>query len=170
MEGDMEGREVVVKAAVLTVSDGVFRGSREDRSGPVLRATLEARGVEVVAQGVVPDEADRIGAQIAAWADELGVDLIITTGGTGLSARDVTPEAVQAVADREIPGYGEIMRAKSFEITPFALLSRAGAYTCGPTLILTLPGSPKGARECLDIVWPAVPHTLQILRGQTEHP
>jgi molybdenum cofactor synthesis domain-containing protein len=159
-----------MKAAVLTISDGVFQGRREDRSGPVLREALEAWGVEVVAHGVVPDEEDRIGAQVVAYADELGVDLIVTTGGTGLSVRDVTPEAIGAVADREIPGYGELMRAKSFEITPFALLSRAGAYTRGQTLILTLPGSPKGARECLDIVWPAVPHTIQILHGQTDHP
>lgn len=159
----------ILKAAVLTISDGVFHGTREDKSGPLLREALEALGGEVVAQGVVPDEMDRIGSQIVAYADEGAVDLIVTTGGTGLSVRDVTPEAVRAVADREIPGYGEIMRAKSFEITPFALLSRAGAYTRGKTLILILPGSPKGARQCLEIVWPAVSHTLEILRGHTEH-
>jgi molybdenum cofactor synthesis domain-containing protein len=158
-----------IRAAVLTISDGVFHGTREDQSGGALREALEAAGVEVEAQGVVPDEADQIGAQIVAYADELAVDLIATTGGTGVSARDVTPEATRAVADKEIPGYGEVMRAKSFEITPFALLSRAGAYVRHRTLILTLPGSPKGARECLEIVLPAIPHTIDILRGHTEH-
>ena len=158
-----------IRVAVLTISDGVFQGTREDRSGATLREILETVGMEVVAQGVAPDEVDRIGAQIVSYADELAVDLIATTGGTGISARDVTPEATRAVADREVPGYGEIMRAQSFAITPFALLSRAGAYLRGPTLILNLPGSPKGARECLEFVLPAIPHTIDILHGKTEH-
>ena len=158
-----------IRVAVLTISDGVFQGTREDRSGATLREILETEGMAVVAQGVAPDEVDRIGAQIVSYADELAVDLIATTGGTGISARDVTPEATRAVADREVPGYGEIMRAQSFAITPFALLSRAGAYLRGPTLILNLPGSPKGARECLEFVLPAIPHTIDILHGKTEH-
>jgi len=158
-----------IRAAVLTISDSAAHGLREDRSGPALHAQLSAAGMEIIARGIVPDEVEAIAERLIEYADERGAELIVTTGGTGISARDVTPEATRAVADKEIPGYGEVMRAKSFEITPHALLSRVGAYVRQQTLILNLPGSPKGARECLEIVLPAIPHTIQILRGQTEH-
>lgn len=158
-----------IRAAVLTISDSAAQGRREDRSGPALYEQLSAAGMEIIARGVVPDEVEAIAERLIEYADERGAELIVTTGGTGVSARDVTPEATRAVADREVPGYGEIMRAKSFELTPHALLSRAGAYIRRQTLILNLPGSPKAAQECLEFVLAAIPHTIQILRGQTEH-
>ena len=156
-----------MKAAILTISDKGHRGEREDRSGPALASWLAERQVEVVFTKLVADEADAISAQLIDWADA-ACDLILTTGGTGVSPRDVTPEATRAVLEREIPGIGEAMRASSLAKTPFAMLSRAVAGVRGQTLIVNLPGSPAGAIENLAAVWPAVKHAVSKIQGDTE--
>src|SRR5579871_904072 len=159
----------MIHAAVLTISDSVAAGSRIDRSGPAVRERLEQLGWKVSVLEVVPDEAPGISARLAALADGGQVSAIFTTGGTGLAARDVTPEATRAIIDREIPGLPELMRARGRESTPLAVLSRAVAGTRGSVLIVNLPGSPKGAVESLDAMVEVVPHVLELLRGQTEH-
>ena len=162
---------VSVKAvAVITVSDSVSTGKREDASGPAVKARLERLGLQVALTDVVPDDASLISQRLITLAGSGQVCAIFTTGGTGIAARDVTPEATRAVIDREIPGIGELMRAKGRESTPFATLSRAVAGTRGKVLIVNLPGSPKGAVESLDAIVEVVPHVLQLLSGQTEHP
>jgi len=153
------------RIGILTVSDKGARGEREDRSGPALVEALVALpGAEVVARGIVPDEQPEIEAALRHWAAE-GLDLILTTGGTGLSPRDVTPEATRAVIEREAPGFAEAMRAASLAITPHAMLSRAVAGLAGRTLIINLPGSPKAARENLTTIIPALQHGLDKLKG-----
>jgi molybdopterin adenylyltransferase len=159
----------MVSAAVLTISDSVSAGTRSDRSGPAVRERLEQLGWKVAVIEVVPDEAAEISQRLATLADGGQVSAIFTTGGTGLAPRDVTPEATRAVVDREIPGFGELMRAKGRESTPRAVLSRALAGTRGRVLVVNLPGSPKGAVESLDAIVELVPHVLDLLRGQTEH-
>jgi molybdenum cofactor synthesis domain-containing protein len=160
----------MIHAAVLTISDSVTAGTRIDRSGPAVRERLEQLGWKVSILEVVPDEAAAISTRLAALADRGQIAAIFTTGGTGLAARDVTPEATRAVIDREIPGLPELMRARGRESTPLAVLSRAVAGTRGKVLIVNLPGSPKGAIESLDAIVEVVPHVLKLLRGQTEHP
>jgi molybdopterin adenylyltransferase len=157
-----------LRAAILTVSDGVARGTREDRSGDALAKLLEDHGYEVAVRRVVPDERTQIGARLRALADE-GVPLIVTTGGTGLGPRDVTPEATLAVIDREAPGLAEAMRTAGAGSTPFASLSRAVVGTRGSSLIVNLPGSESGATEGLAAILPTLPHALRLLRGETEH-
>ena len=152
------------KAGIITASDKGSRGEREDVSGQVI-AELLGGLAEVTAYMVVPDEKAALSAQMIHMADNLGVDLILTTGGTGLSLRDVTPEATLAVIDRQVPGIPEAMRAKSLAITNRAMLSRAVAGTRGKTLIINLPGSPKGVKECLAVILPALEHGLAILTG-----
>ena len=159
----------MIKAAVITVSDSVSAGKRTDRSGPAVRERLEELGWSVPVVEVVPDEVDEIGSRLAVLADHGQVAAIFTTGGTGVALRDVTPEATRAILDREIPGLGEMMRARGREATPLAALSRAVAGTRGKVLIVNLPGSPKGALESLDAIVEVVPHVLDLLRGQTEH-
>ena len=156
-------------AAVLTISDSVTAGTRADRSGPAVRERLEQLGWKVSVLEVVPDEAPAISARLAALADGGQVAAIFTTGGTGLAARDVTPEATRTIIDRDIPGLPELMRARGRESTPLAALSRAVAGTRGKVLIVNLPGSPKGAVESLDAIVEVVPHVLELLRGNTEH-
>lgn len=156
-----------MKAAILTISDKGARGEREDRSGPALAAWLKQHSVEVVSSKMIPDEPDAIAAQLIAWADGGECDLILTTGGTGVSPRDRTPEATRAVLDREIPGIGEAMRAASLGKTPFAILSRAVAGMRGRVLIVNLPGSPSGALENLESVWTALPHAVKKIQGDT---
>ncbi|MBI3980316.1 MAG: MogA/MoaB family molybdenum cofactor biosynthesis protein [Chloroflexi bacterium] len=154
-------------AAVLTVSDKSFRGEREDRGGPAVREAVEAGGGTVTRAAIVPDERDQIAAKLREWSD---VDVILTTGGTGLAPRDVTPEATLAVVDRLVPGIAEVMRAESLKKTPAAMLSRAVAGVRGQTLIINLPGSPRGVKECLEAVMPALPHAVETLRGEVgEH-
>jgi len=160
---------LVNAVAVITVSDSVSAGKRVDASGPAVKARLEHLGWQVPLTEVVPDEVFLISRRLITAADAGQVCAIFTTGGTGISARDVTPEATRAVIDREIPGIGELMRAKGRESTPFATLSRAIAGTRGKILIVNLPGSPKGAVESLDAIVEVVPHVLQLLSGQTEH-
>jgi len=159
----------MINAAVLTISDSVSQGTRADRSGPAVRERLEQLGWKVAVVEVIPDEAGEISRRLATLADGGQVAALFTTGGTGVSPRDVTPEATRAVIDREIPGFGELMRARGREGTPLAVLSRAVAGTRGRVLIVNLPGSPKGAVESLDAIVELVPHVLDLLQGQTEH-
>jgi molybdopterin adenylyltransferase len=159
----------MIHAAVLTISDSVTAGTRIDRSGPAVRDRLEQLGWQVSLMDVVPDERAQISSRLAALADSEQMSAIFTTGGTGLALRDVTPEATRAVIDREIPGLGELMRARGLKATPLAVLSRAIAGTRGRVLIVNLPGSPKGAVESLDAIVEVVPHVLELLRGHTEH-
>jgi molybdopterin adenylyltransferase len=153
------------KAAVITVSDKGAAGEREDTSGAVVRDILEGAGIEVVRREIVPDEANVLSELMVALCDE-GVDLIVTTGGTGVSPRDVTPEATLAVIEKEIPGMAEAMRAESLKVTPHAMISRAVCGLRVGTLIINLPGSPRGAQENLEVVMPAVPHTLDVAGGR----
>jgi molybdenum cofactor synthesis domain-containing protein len=159
----------MTNAAVLTISDSVTAGTRSDRSGPAVRDRLEQLGWRVTVMETVPDEAAQIGERLTALADAGQVAAIFTTGGTGVALRDVTPEATRAVLDREIPGLGELMRARGRESTPLAVLSRSLAGTRGQVFIASLPGSPRGAVESLDAIVELVPHVLELLRGQTEH-
>jgi molybdopterin adenylyltransferase len=160
----------MINAGILTISDKGSRGQRIDKSGEVIRDRLSQIESTVIKYEIVPDEQEVIAGKLADWADEGGVDVIITTGGTGLGPRDVTPEATLSVIDKNVPGFGEAMRAKSLEKTPMAVLSRAMAGIRGQCLIINLPGSPKAVGECLDAVLPAIPHAVEIIRGEvTEH-
>ena len=154
-----------LRVGVMTCSDTRFAGEAEDTAGKALIALCEERGWSVLAYHVVPDEPEAIAARLTAWSDDDGLDLIVTTGGTGLSPRDTTPEATLAVAQRLVPGIPEAMRAASLALTPHAMLSRGVAVIRGRTLIVNLPGSPKGARENLAAVAAALPHALEKLRG-----
>jgi molybdenum cofactor synthesis domain-containing protein len=153
------------KIAILTVSDKGSKGQRTDTSGPALKAMMEPLGAEVAAYEIVPDERSLIADKLKYYSDTLGCDLVLTTGGTGFSPRDVTPEATLDVIDRLVPGIPEAIRAKSMQITPKAMLSRAAAGIRKKTLIINLPGSEKGARESLEAVLPALVHGIEILRG-----
>ncbi len=159
-----------MRLGIITISDKGARGEREDLSGGVIREVMARAGAEMQRYDIVPDEASLIAEKVAAWADAGDLDVIVTTGGTGLAARDVTPDAVRTILNREIPGFGETMRQETLKYTPMAILSRAIAGTRAGTLIITLPGSPKAVRECLEAVLPAVPHAVEIISGAvTEH-
>jgi molybdopterin adenylyltransferase len=153
------------RVGILTVSDKGHAGERVDTAGPELARGLDSGCFQVTAALIVPDEPEAIATQLMAWSDDDGLDLILTTGGTGMSPRDTTPEATLSVAQRLVPGIPEAMRAASLAITPHAMLSRGVAVIRGRTLIINLPGSPKGARENLAAVAPALPHALEKLRG-----
>ena len=155
----------MIRAGILTVSDKGFRGEREDKSGEVIRKILEGIGAEVLRYAVVPDEIPDIRESLREWADRDGLDLILTTGGTGFWQRDVTPEATVQVLERRAPGISEAIRAEGRKKTPHAILSRGAAGIRGRTLIVNLPGSPRGAGESLEIVLPALLHGIGILRG-----
>jgi molybdopterin adenylyltransferase len=159
----------MTNAAVLTISDSASNGKRADRSGPAVRERLEQLGWSVSVLETIPDEVNEIRDRLSTLADGGQVSAIFTTGGTGLAPRDVTPEATRTVIDREIPGFGEVMRARGRESTPLAALSRSMAGTRGTVLIVNLPGSPKAAVDSLDAIVELVPHVLELLRGQTEH-
>jgi molybdopterin adenylyltransferase len=159
----------MIDAAVLTISDSVSAGTRTDRSGPAVRDRLEQLGWRVSVMEVIPDIVSEISERLATLSDGGQLSAIFTTGGTGVAARDLTPEATRAIIDREIPGFGELMRSRGRESTPLAMLSRSMAGTRGRVLIVNLPGSPKGAVESLDAIVELVPHVLELLRGRTEH-
>ena len=152
-------------AAVITLSDKGSAGQRTDTSGPALCAMLEADGWTVTHTEILPDDLEQIKTALIRCADELGVCLVCTTGGTGFSPRDITPEATKAVIERECPGIPEAMRAESMRITPRGCLSREAAGIRGGTLIVNCPGSEKAARECLGAVLPALKHGVEMLRG-----
>jgi molybdenum cofactor synthesis domain-containing protein len=159
-----------IRACVVTVSDKGFAGEREDVSGPLLAALLRQMGAEVLSQTIVPDELEEISRILTRLADEVQVDLIVTTGGTGLAPRDVTPEATRAIVERDVPGLAEVLRFEGYRRTPLAVISRGVAGIRGLTLVINLPGNPKAVREGMETLTPILPHTIRMLRGvDTEH-
>ena len=168
----MEGGRTMepIRAGVVTVSDRGYAGEREDVSGPLLADLLREMGAEVVSLTVVPDERAVIERTLAALADQGLVDLVVTTGGTGPTPRDLTPEATQAVIEREMPGLVEVLRFEGYRKTPLAVLSRGVAGIRGRTLIVNLPGSPRAVREGMETLSPILPHAIKMVRGRdTEH-
>ena len=155
---------MMLRFGILTISDRSARGEREDASGPVLKRLVEEQGWSVSRQSILPDDQASLRDLLISWADSAELDVILTTGGTGFAPRDVTPEATRAVIDREAPGLAEAMRAASLKITPHAMLSRVVTGIRKRTLILNLPGSPKGAVENLQVVIPVLPHAIQLLQ------
>ncbi len=168
MEAPSREKGSVSTAHVVTISDGAFHGKREDNSGPALVSLLSRAGFEVGGPEVVPDEAERIHEAVVT-AVTRGVDLVVSTGGTGLGPRDVTPQAMATILDYEVPGIGEAMRRAGESSTPMAALSRSIAGVRERTLIISVPGSPKGASESLEAVMPIVGHAIQLLHGDTAH-
>jgi molybdenum cofactor synthesis domain-containing protein len=154
-----------INAVVITVSDSSWRGEREDKSGPAVAAALDKLNIRVVARETVPDEPDRIEEKLIVYSECPDVNLILTTGGTGISPRDNTPEATRAVIEKDIPGLVELMRWESFKATPRAALSRAVAGVRNKTLIVNLPGSVKGATECLQAIAGVIPHAIELIGG-----
>ena len=159
----------MIQVAIVTVSDSAVAGTREDRSGPKLRERAEASGWTVAAQELVPDETGQISSLLQRLTDSGRFSVILTTGGTGVALRDVTPEATRAVIECEIPGVAEVMRAEGRKATPLAALSRAVAGVRGRTAIINLPGSPRGAVESLDAIVNLIPHIVDLLEGRTGH-
>lgn len=156
----------MIRTAIITISDKGSRGEREDVTGRILSELLKNKGYEIKYYRVIPDEFEMIKTELIALCDSGEIDLIITNGGTGFSKRDVTPEATIKVIEKYVPGIGEAMRANSFKITPNTILSRGIAGIRKNTLIINLPGSPKGALENLNVILPAIPHGIEILSGQ----
>lgn len=154
------------KIGIIIASDRGYAGERTDESGKVIINAFTGQSYEITEYKIVPDERDIIAESLRHQADRLGIDLILTSGGTGLSSRDITPEATLDVIDREVPGIPEAMRQKSLEITSRAMLSRAVAGIRNRTLIINLPGSPKAVNECLNVILPVLRHALEILKGQ----
>ncbi len=159
-----------MRAAIVTISDKAFVGQREDSSGPILARALSELGAVVVESIILPDEQDRIAASLMRLADELRVDLVMTTGGTGPAARDRTPEATRAVIEREMPGLAEALRFQGYQKTPWAVLSRGLAGIRGACLIINLPGNPKAVLEGMEVLAAILPHAVQMIRGENlEH-
>lgn len=156
----------MIKAGILTASDKGSTGERKDESGKVIAEILKNIDAEVANYVIVPDERDIISKNLIRMSDEINIDLILTTGGTGFSPRDITPEATLDVIDRQAPGLAEAMRSKGLEATPRAMLSRAVAGIRKRTLIVNLPGSPKAVRENLEVILPVLPHAIGILKGE----
>ena len=164
---------MTLRFGILTLSDRSARGERADSSGPALAALIQSAGWSLVKQSLLPDEESAIREILTEWADSGELDVILTTGGTGFSPRDITPEATRAVIDREAPGLAEAMRAASLKVTPHAMLSRIVTGIRKKTLIINLPGSPKGAVENLQVITPVIPHAVQLLQedpaSETSH-
>jgi molybdenum cofactor synthesis domain-containing protein len=154
-----------MRVGILTVSDGCSAGTREDRSGALIEAWAGERGYRISARAVVPDDTARIVPLLAGWCDDLDVDLVLTTGGTGLTPRDVTPEATRGVLEKEAPGIVEEIRRRGVSKTPYSALSRGVAGTRGGTLVVNLPGSPGGVRDGLDVLDLVVDHAVALSRG-----
>jgi molybdopterin adenylyltransferase len=151
---------------ILTISDKGAVGERQDKSGEAIHGILSGINISIVNYAIVPDEKEAIVEKLVRWADEDKLDVIFTTGGTGLTPRDVTPEATLSVVDKIVPGFAEAMRAESLKKTPMAMLSRAVVGTRGKCLIFNLPGSPRAVCECLEVILPALPHAVETLKGQ----
>ncbi len=155
-----------MRAGILVISDKGWRGERIDKSGQTAKEVISQLKIDILKYEVVPDEADIISSRLREWCDDGGLDLILTSGGTGLSDRDVTPEATLAIVDKVIPGLTEAMRMETMKRKPEAILSRAVAGSRGKCLIINLPGSPQAVQECLEVVLPVLPHALDILGGR----
>jgi molybdenum cofactor synthesis domain-containing protein len=160
----MADEPIRYEAAVLTISTGGAEGTREDVSGPVAQDILRTAGFQIAATALVRDDIAAIQTVLKRWADQDGIPLIVTSGGTGLAPFDLTPEATRPILDREAPGIAEAMRSRTLATTPMAMISRGVAGTRGGSLIINLPGSPKGVRECLDVVTPVLRHAVALLR------
>lgn len=156
----------MIKVGIITASDKGSRGEREDLSAGVIAELMAQIGGQVESYAIVPDEQSLLEAKLLEYCDHLGLDLVLTTGGTGFATRDVTPEATVAVAEKLVPGIGEVMRSVSLKVTPKGMLSRGIAAIRKETLIINLPGSPKAVRECLEAILPALPHGIEILKGE----
>jgi len=156
------------KVAILTISDRGSKGEREDSSGPLIQEMIKGLPAEVIHYEIIPDEKDEIAEALTKSSDRLKADLILTPGGTGLSPRDVTPDATLKVIEKEVPGFAEAMRAESLKKTPHAMISRAVVGIRGASLIVNLPGSPKSVKENLSVILPALPHALSKLKGDPE--
>jgi molybdopterin adenylyltransferase len=155
-----------MRAGILVISDKGWRGERLDKSGQTAKEVISQLSLDISKYEVVPDEADIISNKLREWCDEGGLDLILTSGGTGLSDRDVTPEATLAVVDKVVPGLTEAMRMETMKRKPEAILSRAVAGSRGRCLIINLPGSPRAVKECLEVILPVIPHALDVLGGR----
>ncbi len=155
----------MIKAAILTVSDSCSEGQREDLSGQTIKDILEGAGFKVSLKEIVADDQEKIAGRLIQFADKGEVDMVFTTGGTGIGPRDVTPEATISVCEKIIPGLGEVMRSESLKKTPNAMLSRSVAGIRKDTIIINLPGSPKAVRECLEVILDVLPHAIKMLHG-----
>src|SRR5487761_586464 len=156
-----------ISVAILTISDGVSAGVREDLSKSAIEESIRVMDCNILYRAVAPDEEDKIAAKLKEWCDVNRVDLVLTTGGTGFAPRDVTPEAMRLVVEREVPGLGEAMRAATLAAVPTSMLSRAVAGIRNRTLIVNLPGSPKGCGECLEVILPVLPHGISLLKSES---
>ena len=160
----------IFNLAILTISDAGSKGERNDASGDVISEIAAREGFTQVYRDIVPDEKELISTRLREWCDDGEIDLVLTTGGTGLGPRDVTPEATRDIIDIEVPGIAEAIRIETLKNTPFAMLSRLVAGVRSGCLIINLPGSPTGVRECLEVALPAIPHALEMLEGRRGHP
>ncbi len=162
--------EAIFRLAILTISDAGSKGEREDTSGDVISEMMSRKDFQELRRDIVPDEEDLISGRLREWCDGGEFDLILTTGGTGLGPRDVTPEATRAVLDIEVPGIAEAMRVQTYKNTPLAMLSRSVSGVRSGCLIVNLPGSPKAVRETLEVALEAIPHGLEMVKGRRGHP